>query len=69
MAKSEPECMPCRGTGQVISNLGGEPGKVTCPWCQGSGVRTSGIDAQAAWQEGGAAEGRGGEAESTEATA
>jgi DnaJ-class molecular chaperone len=49
--------MPCRGTGQVVSNLGGEPSKVTCPWCQGSGVRTAGIDAQAAWQDAEAAAG------------
>jgi len=41
--------MPCRGTGELISNLGGTPSKVSCPWCQGSGVRTPGIDAQAHW--------------------
>jgi len=51
--------MPCRGTGQVISNLGGEPRKVACPWCQGTGVRTAGVDAQAGWQEGGPAGGEG----------
>lgn len=49
------ECMPCRGTGQVISNLGGEPSKVTCPWCGGSGVRRSGVDAQEKWLEANAA--------------
>jgi hypothetical protein len=43
--------MPCRGSGQVISNLGGTPSKVTCPWCGGGGVRVSGIDAQARWVE------------------
>ena len=43
------ECMPCRGTGQVISNLGGTPGKITCPWCGGGGVRVPGTDAQAGW--------------------
>ncbi len=43
------ECMPCRGTGKVISNLGGTPSDVTCPWCQGSGERASGVDAQAKW--------------------
>ena len=43
------ECMPCRGSGQVISNLGGAPSRVTCPWCAGSGVRAQGIDAQAGW--------------------
>jgi len=44
------ECMPCGGSGQVISNLGGEPKKVTCPWCAGSGVRDPNADAQAAWR-------------------
>ncbi|HEV2923928.1 MAG TPA: hypothetical protein VGW98_07835 [Solirubrobacteraceae bacterium] len=43
------ECMACRGTGRVISNLGGTPSTVTCPWCEGSGVRVPGIDAQARW--------------------
>jgi DnaJ-class molecular chaperone len=43
------ECMPCRGSGKVISNLGGEPSTVECPWCQGSGVRVPGTDAQAKW--------------------
>ena len=46
------ECMPCRGSGKVISNLGGTPSTVTCPWCEGGGVRVPGIDAQAKWQEG-----------------
>jgi len=41
--------MPCRGTGQVISNLGGTPSKLTCPWCGGGGVRVAGINAQAGW--------------------
>jgi len=41
-------CAPCRGTGQVISNLGGEPSQVACPWCEGSGTQTPGHDAQAA---------------------
>jgi hypothetical protein len=41
--------MACRGSGQVISNLGGTPNTVTCPWCDGSGVRTAEIDAQARW--------------------
>jgi len=31
------QCRPCRGTGTVISNLGGTPRTVTCPWCGGSG--------------------------------
>ncbi|HWW91279.1 MAG TPA: hypothetical protein VNY35_10935 [Solirubrobacteraceae bacterium] len=43
------ECMACRGTGRVISNLGGSPSTVTCPWCGGGGVRVPGIDAQARW--------------------
>jgi DnaJ-class molecular chaperone len=46
------ECMPCRGSGKVISNLGGTPSEVTCPWCEGGGVRTPGTDAQARWGEG-----------------
>ena len=41
-------CAPCRGTGQVISNLGGSPSQVTCPWCEGSGTQIPGHDAQAA---------------------
>jgi hypothetical protein len=41
--------MACRGTGRVISNLGGTPSSVTCPWCDGGGVRIPGIDAQARW--------------------
>jgi len=45
------ECMPCRGTGRVISNLGGTPSTVTCPWCGGGGVRLAEVDAQASWLE------------------
>jgi len=45
------ECMPCRGTGRVISNLGGTASKVTCPWCEGDGVRHHEIDAQARWSK------------------
>ena len=41
-------CSPCRGTGQVISNLGGEPSPVACPWCEGSGTFLAEHDAQAA---------------------
>jgi DnaJ-class molecular chaperone len=44
--KSEP-CMPCHGTGKVISKLGGQAKQVPCPWCQGGGVRLTGVDAQA----------------------
>jgi DnaJ-class molecular chaperone len=61
MAERQPEtCMPCRGTGKVISNLGGDqpeigPRQVACPWCKGGGVRLSSVDAQASWLEGEAA--------------
>ncbi|MDP2710741.1 MAG: hypothetical protein Q8O56_05945 [Solirubrobacteraceae bacterium] len=41
-------CAACRGTGQVISNLGGSPSQVPCPWCEGSGTQIPGHDAQAA---------------------
>jgi hypothetical protein len=54
------ECMACRGTGSVISKLGGETSLVTCPWCEGGRVRIPGIDAQARWprdgEQGGAGE-------------
>jgi len=43
------ECMPCRGTGKVISGLGGEQSTVICPWCGGDGIRHSSVDAQAKW--------------------
>jgi DnaJ-class molecular chaperone len=43
------ECMPCRGSGQVISSLGGEPKKIVCPWCGGGGVRVPDTDAQSQW--------------------
>jgi DnaJ-class molecular chaperone len=39
-------CTPCRGTGRLMSNLGGEPHEVTCPWCDGSGRFDPGRDAQ-----------------------
>jgi DnaJ-class molecular chaperone len=49
-ATHEPrECMACRGSGQVISNLGGTPSTVSCPWCGGQGVRMADVDAQAHW--------------------
>jgi hypothetical protein len=32
----------------VISNLGGSPNKVPCPWCEGTGVFIPDHDAQAA---------------------
>jgi hypothetical protein len=41
--------MPCRGSGRVISNLGGSASEVACPWCRGGGVRLAGLDAQAPW--------------------
>lgn len=44
--------MPCRGSGKLISNLGGSPSTVTCPWCEGGGVRIPGVDAQARWAAG-----------------
>jgi DnaJ-class molecular chaperone len=40
-------CTPCRGTGKVVSNLGGTPQLVTCPWCEGSGRYQREHDAQA----------------------
>lgn len=43
-----PACAPCRGTGHVISNLGGTAQQVTCPWCEGGGVQLPEHDAQAA---------------------
>ena len=47
-------CMACRGTGKVLSGLGGTPHEVVCPWCEGTGRRVSGIDAQEHPSEGGA---------------
>ena len=41
-------CHACRGTGKVISNLGGTPHDVTCPWCEGTGRFIPEHDAQAA---------------------
>jgi DnaJ-class molecular chaperone len=42
------QCTACRGTGKVISGLGGTPQTVTCPWCEGSGQYLRDHDAQAA---------------------
>jgi hypothetical protein len=39
-------CLACRGTGRLISGLGGTPHEVVCPWCRGTGVRIPGINAQ-----------------------
>jgi DnaJ-class molecular chaperone len=48
----EPQpCLACRGTGKVISNLGGSPSTVTCPWCEGTGQFIPDHDAQAARRE------------------
>lgn len=47
------ECLACRGTGTLISGLGGTPHQVRCPWCEGTGRRIPGIDAQAHPAEGG----------------
>ena len=40
------QCTPCRGTGKLISNLGGTPHDVVCPWCDGTGAFQPGRDAQ-----------------------
>jgi DnaJ-class molecular chaperone len=49
---SAPEsCSACRGSGTVISNLGGEPHELKCPWCDGGGVVLPDHDAQAHWRE------------------
>jgi DnaJ-class molecular chaperone len=47
-AQEPRRCPPCRGRGRVISNLGGSPHEVTCPWCEGTGEVIPGHDAQAA---------------------
>ncbi len=46
-------CMPCRGTGRLISGLGGNPHQVVCPWCRGTGELIAGVDAQASPAEAG----------------
>ncbi|HVR05242.1 MAG TPA: hypothetical protein VMS02_04320 [Solirubrobacteraceae bacterium] len=43
--------MPCRGSGRVVSNLGGKSQEVTCPWCGGEKVRLPEVDAQTKWLE------------------
>jgi DnaJ-class molecular chaperone len=43
-------CDACRGSGVVISHLGGEPHEEPCPWCDGGGMRLSAHDAQARWR-------------------
>jgi DnaJ-class molecular chaperone len=42
------KCQPCRGTGQVLSQLGGTSSEVICPWCEGTGIQIPEHDAQAA---------------------
>ena len=54
-------CSACRGTGKVISNLGGTGKPVECPWCDGAGVRLPDHDAQG--KRRGAAEDAGDESE------
>ena len=55
--ETDGQCLPCRGTGQVISYLGGGEERVSCPWCGGTGTRQAGIDAQARWQPAPASDG------------
>lgn len=46
-APTEPSpCTACRGTGKVISNLGGTPSTIDCPWCEGTGEFLPEHDAQ-----------------------
>jgi hypothetical protein len=41
----------------VVSNLGGTPHQVTCPWCEGGGVRLPAHNAQARGGEDGGDDG------------
>jgi DnaJ-class molecular chaperone len=50
--ESQRECMPCHGTGSVVSHLGGERSQLPCPWCGGTGVRRADMNAQAKWLHG-----------------
>ncbi len=51
-APAEPiPCPPCDGKGTVISNLGGSPNTIECPWCEGSGVWLPEHNAQAHWRK------------------
>jgi DnaJ-class molecular chaperone len=50
-AREPKVCMPCHGSGKVISSLNGHARKVTCPWCRGGGERLIGMDAQEFQQE------------------
>jgi DnaJ-class molecular chaperone len=47
-ADAAPPCPPCRGTGRVVSRLGGSAATIVCPWCEGGGHVIAGHDAQAA---------------------
>jgi hypothetical protein len=44
-------CSPCRGSGKVISNLGGKREEITCPWCDGGGTRLPEHNAQARFKD------------------
>lgn len=44
--EAPPVCAPCRGTGRIVSRLGGSAATVTCPWCEGTGHVIAGHDAQ-----------------------
>ncbi len=44
-------CLACRGTGSVVSNLGGKEQSVDCPWCEGKGKRIPEHDAQARFRK------------------
>jgi hypothetical protein len=46
-----PPCSACRASGSVVSNIGGSPHTVPCPWCEGVGAFLPGHDAQAHWRE------------------
>jgi len=52
-AWSATSCRPCRGTGRLISTLGGVSHQVVCPWCHGTGETIPGINAQDAPAEDG----------------
>jgi hypothetical protein len=44
------ECGPCRGLGKVVSNLGGKPTEVVCPWCEGTKKFIPDHDSQQHWE-------------------
>lgn len=44
--EAPPACAPCRGTGRIVSRLGGSASTTTCPWCEGTGHVIPGHDAQ-----------------------